>query len=490
MEQYESLYSRGLDYIELGQYHRAIECFDKIISNYPLAHKVIYAKGLVLHKLNCIQDAIDCYEKAIDISPGIFIDLEDCLGNLYFENKQYQKAKYWLRKYYDNQGKADKIPNLVNKFDEILKRKMVFISYPHKNEKFIDDSIIPIFNNYDIDVWFDRNRIPEENLEDGLPFQLQHGIGVCETILIIWSKFTSSSKWMVVELCTAISLIKNIVILIIDDSPVNSFIEKLINKGKIKSFNFNKSFNEKEFINSIKNTSIIDCDVIMENLSVKTFSTFHEDIEFEWIELNGGILDNYSIGKYPVTQRQWERIMGFNPSKYQGDENRPVENISWYDTQDFISKLNCNNNEGFRLLSDIEWEFACRAGNYCNYSFGDKEQLIHEYAWYMDNTGEDGFGIFSSYDERGNPWSVELEMSPNFTNSVYSKKPNRWGIYHMHGNVYEWCNDDYLGNKKHKIIRGGAFNSGPRSLRCSSLDHKPPSEKYDNVGFRLCRKLN
>jgi formylglycine-generating enzyme required for sulfatase activity len=127
----------------------------------------------------------------------------------------------------------------------------------------------------------------------------------------------------------------------------------------------------------------------------------------------------FYIGKYPVTQAQWEAVMGENPSRFKGDLNRPVEQVSWDDVQAFIRKINERESTfPCRLPTEAEWEYACRAGTTARYSFGDDERQLGDYAWYDENAG-------------------------GKTHPVGQRKPNAWGLYDMHGNVWEWMQDRY-----------------------------------------------
>lgn len=148
-------------------------------------------------------------------------------------------------------------------------------------------------------------------------------------------------------------------------------------------------------------------------------------------------LSSYYIGKYEVTQEEWQVIMGMNPSKYKGSK-RPVENISWEDSQKFISKLNEITGIKFRLPTEAEWEFAARGGNKSKGYTYSGSNIPSEVAWY---------GV-------------------NNTSFVGKKKPNELGIYDMSGNVYEWCHDWF-----------GAYNTIPQT------DPKGPS----SGSFRVCR---
>ncbi len=152
------------------------------------------------------------------------------------------------------------------------------------------------------------------------------------------------------------------------------------------------------------------------------------------------IEEPYYLGKYEVTQEQWLEVMGSNPSRFEGD-NLPVEKVSWDDVQKFIEKLNeMEGTNKYRLQSEAEWEYACRAGTTTRYYFGDDESKLGDYAWYGDNSG----------------WE---------THPVGQKKPNPWGLYDMYGNVLEWCQDRWHDNYNGAPSDGNAWEDGGSSLR-------------------------
>lgn len=185
-------------------------------------------------------------------------------------------------------------------------------------------------------------------------------------------------------------------------------------------------------------------------------------------------LSDYYIGQTQVTQELWQAVMGNNPSQHIGNNQHPVENISWYDCQDFINKLNELTKQDFHLPTEAEWEFAARGGKYNHgykYSGSDNSE---EVAWHETNTNQES------------------------TQPVASKMPNELGLYDMSGNVWEWCNDFYEnytsepqnnpqgpsnGNKK--VMRGGSYFSAVDYGRISNR-FSPSSPLFKGpIGLRL-----
>ena len=178
----------------------------------------------------------------------------------------------------------------------------------------------------------------------------------------------------------------------------------------------------------------------------------------------------FYMGKYEVTQDQWQAVMGSNPSSTKGTK-LPVTNVSWNDCQDFIKKLNAKTNGGYRLPTEAEWEYACRAGSKTVYSFGDS--IIKGDA----NYGPGGKSV-----------------------AVGSYKPNAFGLFDMHGNVWEWCEDWHAeyptGAVTHPkgpstgnglVLRGGSFGGLVSTARSSCRIFDQPSNRYRAFGFRLAR---
>ena len=177
------------------------------------------------------------------------------------------------------------------------------------------------------------------------------------------------------------------------------------------------------------------------------------------------ISKDFYLGKYPVTQAQWQAVMGNNPSHFKGDPNLPVEQVSWNDCYEFCKKLNQQTGqELYRLPTEAEWEYACRAGSTGDYCFGDDVSKLREYGWYSENAGSN-------------------------THPVGQLKPNAWGLYDMHGNLWEWCDSLYEEGSEQRVLRGGSWYNSPYNLRCANRGWSYPSSRYDSVGFRCARDV-
>ncbi len=183
----------------------------------------------------------------------------------------------------------------------------------------------------------------------------------------------------------------------------------------------------------------------------------------------------FYLGKYEVTQAQWQAVMGNNPSQFNAPMH-PVEKVSWDDTRSFLAKLNAvfrRKGIQFGLPTEAQWEYACRAGTTTAFSFGDNAALLSRYGWFKDNSGEK-------------------------THPVGQKKPNAWGLYDMHGNVWEWCADwygaDYYRQSppadptgppagSNRVDRGGGRDGG--GCRSAYRGRCTPGFRRSNLGFRV-----
>ena len=189
---------------------------------------------------------------------------------------------------------------------------------------------------------------------------------------------------------------------------------------------------------------------------------------------------SFLIGKTEVTQGQWKAVMGSNPSRFsQCGDDCPVDSVSWSDAQEFAQRLSQKTGKQYRLPSEAEWEYAARAGRHTKWSFGDNKSQLSDYAWFRDN-------------------------SQSKTQRVAQKRPNAFGLFDMHGNVWEWVQDCWHGNytgaptdgsawttacldSNYRVLRGGSWNYGPANLRSANRNRDTPDDRNINYGLRLAR---
>ncbi len=175
----------------------------------------------------------------------------------------------------------------------------------------------------------------------------------------------------------------------------------------------------------------------------------------------------FLMGQHEVTQGQWRAVMSTNPSVFArvpDADLHPVEMVSWNDIQLFLQKLNAMGVGRFRLPTEAEWEYACRAGNSARFPWGDDPQYrgLAEHAWF-----------YSRAEGRSHP--------------VGTRKPNPLGLFDMNGNVWEWVADAGPDGKG-RGIRGGSWFNEPEALRCANRHQHPPDSRQTNIGFRLVRE--
>ena len=191
----------------------------------------------------------------------------------------------------------------------------------------------------------------------------------------------------------------------------------------------------------------------------------------------------FYLGKFEVTQEQWQKIMGRNPAKNEGPQN-PVEQVSWVDCTNFVARLSQQiPGRRFNLPSEAQWEYACRAGGTNEFCFGDDREHLDEYAW------------------------NQIGMKIGGTHPVGEKKPNAWGLYDMHGNVWEWCLDVYHKNyegapadgsawlepapksKPYRVQRGGGYASVSAAVRSAHRGKDLAGDRNRHYGLRVLLEI-
>jgi formylglycine-generating enzyme required for sulfatase activity len=213
------------------------------------------------------------------------------------------------------------------------------------------------------------------------------------------------------------------------------------------------------------------------------FGGTEKDYEDEQPRHDVRISQSFYLQTNEVSQDQWKKLMGDNPSRFdQCGGDCPVEQVSWYDARRFIEKLNqLEKTTAYRLPSEAEWEYACRAGTTTEYSFGDDDSKLGEYAWYSGN-------------------------SESRTHRAATRKPNSSGLYDMHGNVWEWVEDDAHSNYEGapsdgrawvsyprtvgRVVRGSGWKNVTRDCRSAVRSILFSDQHYEFVGFRLAKSIS
>ncbi len=184
----------------------------------------------------------------------------------------------------------------------------------------------------------------------------------------------------------------------------------------------------------------------------------------------------FYCGKFEISQKQWELVMGGNPSYFKDEgENNPVEQVSWNDCQEFLKKLCILENVpqgSYRLLTEAQWEYACRAGTKTPFCYGEG----------LDSNMANFDGKF--------PYNNSKDIFRDKTLPAGSFKANAWGLYDMHGNVWEWCMDCYSNNSSDRVIRGGSWNISGKDCRSAVRLKYWPTFRFNILGFRVLRIIS
>ena len=387
----------------------------------------------------------------------------------------------------------------------------IFISYSSEDRGKAKD-IAEALKQQGFSVWWDRSILPGETFDT----VIEEALDAAKCVIVLWSRTSVSSKWVKIEASEGDQ--RGILIpVLIDDVKIPLAFRRMQAadlrdwKGKLPHPGFDNLLKAVAGIldrplavqPGQKTKEVRDIEPEKVHISIEEpekiakpgnsigmkftlipageFNMGSEEYDDEKPVHKVRINNPFFLGTYPVTQREWKAVMGDNnnPSDSKGDD-LPVEQVSWDRVQEFIKKL--NEKEGtdrYRLPSEAEWEYACRAGTTTRYSFGDSKSKLGDYAWYDDNSGSK-------------------------THLVGQKKPNPWGLYDMHGNVHEWVQDDWhdsydgaptdgsaweSGDGANRVVRGGSWFNFAGGCRSAIRDHYVPYFRYFYLGFRILQEL-
>ena len=254
-------------------------------------------------------------------------------------------------------------------------------------------------------------------------------------------------------------------------SAANSFIERMLNYNTIPGM----------FTVNGVSFQMVAVDGGTFTMGVDTVMVTEGDANLDELPAHEVTVSSFSIGQTEVTQELWEAVMGTNPSSFTGDLQRPVDQVSWEDCQEFIARLNAITGKAFRLPTEAEWEYAARGGSKSRNNIYAGSDNLDEVAWYYFNSYAQGID------------------SPDYgTHVVGVKRGNELGLYDMSGNVNEWCADWY-GNYTEdaqtdpvgpesglrRVTRGGGWYSTPADCRTTFRNYEAPGSRNYALGFRL-----
>jgi len=220
----------------------------------------------------------------------------------------------------------------------------------------------------------------------------------------------------------------------------------------------------------------------------------------------------FYLGVHEVTQAEYEKVTGKNPSSFakggkeadrvsgKDTSNHPAEFVNWDEAVEFCKRLSVKEGKTYRLPTDAEWEYACRAGTTTVYSFGDGSSQLGEYAWFGNNSGDQLLDADAIFKPGSDNYRKRLDANNCKPHPVGRKKPNAWGLFDMHGNVWEWCADwydkDYYADSptddppgpetgSYRVFRGGGWALVAGTCRAAVRHGLAPHIRVGVLGFRV-----
>jgi formylglycine-generating enzyme required for sulfatase activity len=372
----------------------------------------------------------------------------------------------------------------------------IFLSYKSE-DRIKAQTIAEALESHGYSVWWDRIILPGQTFED----VIEEELSAANCIVVLWSKESVKSAWVRTEATEGKSR-KILVPVSIEDVTLPLAFRHI---QAAKLMDWDGTLHHHEFDLLIQSVGRIlgqappkdsprtehvkvhtEKKTVTNSIGMKftlipagEFMMGSEDFDWSKPVHTVNIRTPFYLGIYQVTQREWKAIMGNNPSEFNGDD-LPVEKVSWNEVQDFIKKL--NEKEGtnkYRLPTEAEWEYSARAGTTTRYSFGDDDSKLGEYTWYREN-------------------------SEDKTHPVGKKGANPWGLYDVHGNVWEWVQDEWHyaydsapadgsawedGVGASLVFRGGGWFDYAGGCQSASRAFFVQGVRARDLGFRLLQEI-
>jgi len=371
----------------------------------------------------------------------------------------------------------------------------IFISYANEDRKRAK-TLAEALEREGWSVWWDRRILPGKTFDE----VIDTALAGAKCVVVLWSKSSAASNWVRAEASEGAR--RGILVPVLIEEVAIPFGFRQLQIADLRNWQGSQPHSEYESLLKaiLEKIGQPPGTTPKEGVEIQAPEEFTNSIGMKFVLIPAGtfvmgsppdeedrdddeeqhevtISKPFYLQTTQVTPRQWKRIMKDNPShfKKRGDDC-PVESVSWDDAQAFMSKLNkVEGGKKYRLPTEAEWEYACRAGSTTRFCFGDDEAELREYAWYVDN-------------------------SEGTTHPVGHKEPNAWDLYDMHGNVYEWCQDWYgdyptghvtdptgAASGLLRVLRGGSWGDDAWYVRSAYRNWSSPGFRYDLIGFRLAR---
>ncbi len=361
----------------------------------------------------------------------------------------------------------------------------IFVSYSRKDGEVVQ-SVVDRLKAEGYRCWMDVDGIESG---DAFKRKIVAAIKNSKSLLFFSSKDSNQSQWTLKEINVAVELRKLIIPVRLDGTVYSDDILLDVSGLDFVSYYGENRERELERMLTALKSKVASCNassdsrqIVLPGGAVMRFrlcaaGSFTMGSPLDEVGRDEGELQHnvtltkaFWMSETPVTQMQWKSLMKDCPSRFKGDD-LPVENVSWNRSQEFIKKVNSRMKLGMRLPTEAEWEYACRAG--ATEAFGGIGSL-DDMGWYGDNSG-------------------------GMAHPVGCKAANSWGLYDMHGNVWEWCYDksseyphgDVMnpqGADKGdlRVLRGGSWHSCSASCRSAARNAMPPGFASNRFGFRVC----
>ncbi len=412
-------YQRGKKYCQEGEYTLGIDDFTQVLLLEPNSPDANYNRGLAYSKLGQYQAAIEDYNQSLQLNPN-YAEAYNNRGNAYYKLGEYEKA--------------------IADYNSCLA---------------LNPNLPGVAHNRDIvqGVWDEKRH--QEQMETEIKRQEE-------------------------------------------EKRHQEQMEAEIKRQEEEE----KRLREREFQFDVITVNVLGKETHRERRRAEFFKEdLGNNISLEMVSIPGGTfmmgspeddsekpihpvnIAAFSMAKYPITQAQWQAIMGNNPSSFKG-ANRPVECVTWYQAQEFCQRLSQKTGKTYRLPSEAEWEYACRAGTTTPFHFGETITVD-----------------LANYDANDSYASAPTGTYRQQTTDVGSFPPNAFGLYDMHGNVWEWCADPWrsnyngaprdgsvwqlCGNTQNRVLRGGSWYTHPRECRSANRCGIKSNAGLSNFGFRV-----